>query len=119
MVCFNESFQPLTFEERAMLLGLSLPRAKFLAACSHFEGNKNENNRTDPIPYDPAVQIAEAYRIGLGLQDTADMMGMTVKAIKAHGYPFPRKSSFPNPSRGLACYNLFTPEPINPNVCNR
>ena len=110
--------KPLAFEERAEFLGLSLPRAKFLAACSHVEGNKGEMNRTDPIPYDPAVQVAEAHRIGLGLSDTAQMMGMTRNEIMAYGHFFPVRSAFAKPP-GLSTHNLFTPEPINPNVCNR
>ena len=108
----------LTFEERAALLGLSLPRARFLAACSHVEGNKDEDNRTDPIPYDPAILIAEAHRLGLGLRDTAEMMGMTKNEVIAFGLFFPTKSAYGKP-QGLSKYNLFTYEPIDPDVCFR
>lgn len=118
MVCSNESRRPLTFEERAAFLGLSLPRARFLAACSHYEGNKLAENRTDPIPYDPAVQIAEAYRIGLGLIDTAEMMGMTQAEVMSYGHLFPKLSAYPKPP-GLSTHNLFQPEPQDPDVCNR
>ena len=110
--------KPLTFEERSELLGLSLPRARFLAACSHMEGNKDAANRTDPIPYDPAVLIAEAHRIGLGLKDTADMMGMTKNEVIAFGLFFPPRSAYGKPP-GLCTYNLFPPEPIKPDVCFR
>ena len=108
----------LTFEERAALLGLSLPRARFLAACSHVEGNKDAANRTDPIPYDPRVQIAEAHRLGLGLADTAEMMGMTKNEVIAFGLFFPARSAYNKPP-GLSTYNLFPPEPIDPDVCFR
>ena len=110
--------QPLTFEERAELLGLSLPRARFLAACSHIEGNKGEDNKTDPIPYDPAVLIAEAHRIGLGLRDTAKMMDMTRNEVIGFGLFFRTKSAFNKPP-GMSTYNLFQPEPIKPDVCFR
>ena len=110
--------QPLTFEERAELLGLSLPRARFLAACSHVEGNKHESRRTDPIPYDDAILIAEAHRIGLGLRDTAKMMSMTRNEVIAFGLFFPPKSAFNKPP-GMSTYNLFQPEPIDPDVCFR
>ena len=84
--------KPLTFEERAELLGLSLPRARFLAA--------------------------EAHRIGLGLKDTADMMGMTRNEVIAFGLFFPTRSAYGKPP-GLCTYNLFPPEPIKPDVCFR
>ena len=108
----------LNFIERALLLRISFPRAEFLAACSHHEVSKNEENRSNVIPYDPAVQIREAHRLGLGLKDTADMMGMTIAEVAAHGLPFPAKTPFPRPPNATR-YNLFTPDPIDPNVCYR
>lgn len=108
----------LNFIERALLLRISFPRAEFLAGCSHHEVSKNEENRSNVIPYDPAVQIREAHRLGLGLKDTAEMMEMTVAEVTAYGLRFPAKTPFPKPPNG-ARYNLFTHEPIDPNVCYR
>jgi hypothetical protein len=108
----------LNFVERALLLRISFPRAEFLAACAHDQAAKNEENRNEVIPYDPAVQIHEALRLGLGLKDTAEMMGMTIADVAAHGLPFPARTRFPKPPNATR-YNLFTPDPINPNVCAR
>jgi hypothetical protein len=118
MVCLSESIKRQSFVDRAELLGLSLARAEFLAACSHTQVARNEANRTNLIPYDPAVLIREAFRIGIGLKDAAKMMEMTHAEVMAYGLPFPARSIAPAPCRGSE-YNLFLPEPIRPNVCYR
>ena len=83
MVCLSESIKRQSFVDRAELLGLSLARAEFLAACSHTQVDRNEANRTNLIPYDPAVLIREAFRIGIGLNDAAKMMEMTRAEVMA------------------------------------
>ena len=114
----RESLRQLDFIERAILLRIDPDRARFLASCSHDQGNFDKNNRTESIPYDPAVQIAEAYRLGIGLKDTAEMMDMTIEQVAAHGLPFPEKTAFSKPPNSTR-YNLLTPETIKPHVCFR
>jgi hypothetical protein len=118
MVCISETLKRQAFVARAELLGLSLARAEFLAACSHTQVAKLAANRSNVIPYDPAVQVREAFRIGIGFKDTARMMGMSSAELAAYGLPFPARSRFAPPVRGSG-YNLFPPEPIQPNVCRR
>ena len=118
MVCLSESLRRQAFVDRAELLGLSLARAEFLAACSHTQVARTEANRSNLIPYDPAVLIREAFRIGIGLDDTARMMRMSRAEVLAYGLPFPERSRIPAPVRG-SDYNLFLPEPIRPDVCYR
>ena len=117
MVCLSESLRRQAFAERAELLGLSLARAEFLAACSITETARAEANRQKVIPYDPGILIREAYRIGIGLNDTATMMDMTPAEVSAYGLPFPERSKFPPACRGG--HNLFLPEPVRSDVCFR
>lgn len=90
--------------------GIGYERARFLAACSHTQQGRNEENRDAYIPYDDAVLIREAFRLGIGLKDTADMMGMTNEQVASFGLNFPMKSSFDNKSRGGCTYNLLHPK---------
>lgn len=118
MVCLSETLKRQDFVARAELLGLSPARAEFLAACSHTQVAKLEANRSNLIPYDPAVLVREAFRIGIGFRDTARMMGMTADELKSYGLPFPKQSKYRPPVRGSG-YNLFPPETIRPDVCRR
>lgn len=108
MVCNNERARFLNFVERAIILGVSYERARFLASCAHGEEARIESNRTKVIPYDPAVQIKEAFRIGIGLKDTANMMQMSKQEIMSYGLPFSDNSAFKNPSRSSTVYNLLS-----------
>lgn len=117
MVCDNSRKRPLDIKERCEILGLSLARAHFLLACSK---DDTTHSRTGPaidrgqsIPYDPAVLIREAFRLGIGLKDTATMMEMTPEQVAAYGLPFRARSSFPPPPGQSKIYNLFPPEPNN------
>lgn len=118
MVCLSETLKRQAFVARAELLGLSLARAEFLSRCSYTQVAKLEANRSNLIPYDPAVLIREAFRIGIGFRDTARMMGMTAAELKSYGLPFPRRSKYRPPVRGTG-YTLFPPEPIRTDVCRR
>lgn len=117
MVCDNSPRRPLDIKERCEILGLSLARANFLLACSK---DDTTHSRTGPdidrgqsIPYDPGVLIREAFRLGIGLKDTAVMMEMTVEQVEAYGLPFRARSAFPPPPGQRKIYNLFPPEPEN------
>ena len=110
MVCVNESRRRLEFVERAQLLGISLPRAIFLAQCSHVPRAKERGRPACSIPYDPDVQLAEAARLGLSARDTAEMMGMALDAVLASGHPFPPRSNVRRPP-GQSSFCLFQAEP--------
>ena len=123
MVCDNFSSQPLGLKERCEILGISLARAQFLIACAREDvihtrsGRRIDRGQT--IPYDPGVQIREAFRLGIGLSDTAAMMGMSEVEILAYGLPFTKSSAYPPPWSGSPIYNLFPPEQIDPIKCFR
>lgn len=110
MVCFNETRRRLEFVERAQLLGISLPRAIFLASCAHVPRAKERGLPATSIPYDPDVQLAEAARLGLSARDTAEMMDMTLADVLASGHPFPPRSTVRRPP-GQSSFCLFQPEP--------
>jgi len=105
-------------KDRAELYGVQYDRALFLVACPHGESGKSECNRTNVIPYDPAVQIKEASRLGIGLEDAAFMMETTPHEVLSYGFPFNEFSTYPRNSMS-GPYNLFLYEPINPDVCFR
>lgn len=115
---YFERLLSLNFEEKAAFFRIDIERARFLAACPHGEYARTEANRTQVIPYDPAVQIKEAFRLGIGLSDTAQMMEMTETEVLSYGFPFPAQSRFPKTTNS-AQYNLLTPTEINPDVCQR
>lgn len=98
------------FIAHAVEHGIGYERARFLAACSHIQLAKNEENKDAYIPYDDAVLIREAFRLGIGLKDTAEMMGMTEQQVMSFGLNFPMKSSFQNKSRGRMKYSLLNPQ---------
>jgi hypothetical protein len=110
MVCINETRRRLEFVERAQLLGISLPRAIFLAQCSHVPRAKERGLPACSIPYDPDVQLAEAARLGLSARDTAEMMDLPYDVVVASGHPFPARSSVRRPP-GQSSFCLFQPEP--------
>lgn len=114
MVCDNSPRQPLDLQERCEILGISVARALFLMSCARndviFRRNGPVEDRGQSIPYDPAVQIREAFRLGIGLKDTAEMMEMTEEQVKAYGLPFPARSAFPAPPGSTKLYNLFQPD---------
>jgi len=115
---YFKRLQSLNFEEKAAFFRLDIERARFLAACPHGEYARLESNRTQVIPYDPAVQIKEAFRLGIGLSDTAQMMEMTEAEVMSYGLPFPAKSrQLKGTNSGQ--YNLLTPYEIDPDVCFR
>ena len=123
MVSDNFPRRPLDLQERCEILGLSLSRAHFLLACSKDDTTYSRTgpniDRGQSIPYDPAVQIREAFRLGIGLRDTARMMEMTVEQVEAYGLPFRARSAFPPPPGQSKIYNLFPPEPEDPLRCQR
>lgn len=117
MVSDNTHRRPLDLAERCEILGISIARAKFLIACAKDDTTFSRSgpviDRGQSIPYDPGVQIREAFRLGIGLKDTAEMMDMTVEQIASYGLPFPARSAFPPPPGQSKIYNLFPPEPNN------
>jgi hypothetical protein len=115
---YFERLKSLNFEEKAAFFRLDLERAKFLAACPHGEYARLESNRTQVIPYDPAIQIKEAFRLGIGLSDTAQMMEMTETEVMSYRLPFPAKSKLPKGTNSSQ-YNLMPQYEINPDVCFR
>jgi hypothetical protein len=115
---YFERLQSLNFDEKAAFFQIGIERARFLAACPHGEYARVEANRTQVIPYDPAIQIKEAFRLGIGLSDTAQMMEMTETEVLSYGLPFPTASRFPKTTNS-AQYNLLTPIEILPDVCQR
>lgn len=106
MVCDNNGKQPLSFEQRCEILGLSLARAKFLVSCAYNDKGKIQ-------PYDESIIVREAFRIGLGFADTARMMQFTNEKLLAFGIPFPKRSAYPPPPGPQKIYNLFPPEVKN------
>lgn len=115
MVCDNSSKRPLGLKERCEILGISLARADFLISCAHDDTGRGESgmDRGQTIPYDPGVQIKEAFRLGISLTDTSVMMGMTKQQVEAYGLPFRSRSAFPPPPGQSKTYNLFPPDPKN------
>jgi hypothetical protein len=113
MVCLLQEINKADFEERRVLLGLSVERAEFLAACSHNDagdGRPMHLNRLDKtIPYLDLPLLKEAHRLGIGLKDTADMFGWPVAKVESYGIPFRETSIIPK-TTGPRPYNLFLPE---------
>jgi hypothetical protein len=113
MVCLIQEINKADIEERRVLLGLSVERAEFLAACSHNdagEGRPMHLCRVEKtIPYLDLPLLKEAHRLGIGLKDTADMFGWTVEKVASYGIPF-RKTSIAPRTTGTRPYNLFPPE---------
>lgn len=111
MVCSHENPRRLNFIERAEILGISIERAIFLAACALNDDGKAKDGfssrRGLTIPYDDRVQLAEASRLGIGLADTAEMMGMTQEQVLSYGIPFKNKSTLPRPPGPGGIYNLL------------
>lgn len=119
MVCDNSQRRPLDLQERCEILGISVARAMFLISCAR---NDVTFSRTGPlvdrgqsIPYDPGVQIREAFRLGIGLKDTAEMMEMTPEQVQSYGLPFPARSAYPAPPGSTKLYNLFRPDSSDSN----
>ena len=114
MVSNNLPRRPLGFVQRCEILGISLARGYFLLACSKddttYSRTGNDIDRGQSIPYDPGVLVREAFRLGIGLGDTAKMMEMTVNEIRAYGLPFKQQSLFPPPANQKRIHNLFPPE---------
>lgn len=98
----------MDFVRRALILKIPFARAEFLASCSH-----ESNLPSDRIPYDQTVLLLEAFRMGIGLKDTAKMMGMKREELAAYGIPFPRRSKIPKPP-GFGSYNLLPTEHKTP-----
>ena len=109
MVCFTDASRRIDFIGRALLLKIPFERALFLASCSHY----NNRGRCD-IPYSDLPLIKEAYRLGIGFEDTAKMMGMTNEELAAYNIPFPEKSRLPKPP-GFGGYNLLTQDQYESN----
>lgn len=103
MVCDNNGNRILSFEERCEILGISPARAKFLIACEFHKKDKVQ-------PYDESVLVREAFRLGMGFRDTADMMGFTDEKLASFGVPFPKRSAFPPPPGPQKTYNLLAPD---------
>jgi hypothetical protein len=115
---YFERLKSLNFEAKAAFFRIEIDRARFLAACPHGEYARTEENRSQVIPYDPAVQIKEAFRLGIGLSDTAQMMEMTETEVLSYGLLFRTRSKIPKPGNSSQ-YNLLPIETIDPNVCQR
>ncbi|CAB4185024.1 hypothetical protein UFOVP1118_15 [uncultured Caudovirales phage] len=111
MVCSNENPRRFNFIERAEILGISIDRAMFLSACALNDDGKAKDGissrRGLTIKYDDRVQLAEASRLGIGLADTAEMMGMTQEQVLSYGIPFKKKSTLPRPPGPGGIYNLL------------
>jgi hypothetical protein len=114
MVCSFENLKRLNLKQRSFLLGVEWERAKFLATCSHHDPENPEQS----IPHNPMNQLLEAIRMGIGLRDTALMMGMKQTELKAMGLPFKWRSTMTRPS-GKGGYNLMSPVVNDPIKCNR
>jgi len=114
MVCSFENRKRLNLSQRASILGVEWERAKFLASCYH----RDPENPEQSIPHNPMNQLLEAIRMGIGLRDTALMMGMKQSELRAMGLPFKRKSTMQRPS-GKGGYNLMAPVVNDPIKCNR
>lgn len=113
MVCLLQEIKKADFEERRQLLGLTVERARFLAACSHNDDGTGKArfrcNTDQTIPYDDLPLLQEAHRLGIGLKDTAEMFGWTVAKVASYGIPFRQKTIIPR-TTGTRPYNLFQPE---------
>lgn len=120
----NYARRPVDDQEiirRGLLFGLSPARALFLASCSSIRDENHAHRRPIVlIPYDPAVQLREALRLGIGLYDAAEMMKMTVDEVRAYGIPFPEKSALRKPT-GRGIFSLFpwTPQGKKRNRASR
>ena len=114
MVCDKNGRRPLRLEERCLILGISLSRAKFLADCAHDDKGKSRDghssDRGQSIPYDEAVLVREAFRLGISFKDTARMMEMNHDTLSTFGLSFRSKSIHPAPAGPGRIYNLFPPE---------
>jgi|APGre2960657423_1045063.scaffolds.fasta_scaffold29107_3 hypothetical protein len=123
MVCSNNGKRPLFLEERCAILGISLARAKFLVSCSYDDrGNARDgisSDRGQSVPYDEAVLVREAFRLGIGFADTARLMQMSHERLSSFGLPFPVRSKYPPPPGPKKIYSLFPPQPIEPNRCSK
>jgi len=117
MVCDNSSRKgrpPIDLASRASILGLSYERALFLSRCAHSANlNRKDADQIIVVPYDVRVQLDEALRLGLGLDDVAEMMRDEVSKaqILSMGYRFPKKSRHPKIG-GRCLYSLFQWEPL-------
>ena len=105
----NERRRRLTFVERALILGIDLDRAHFLASCARGENARTVKNDGIYIPYDDNVQLREAARIGINAKDAARMMGIPLEDVLSRGIAFPAKTSHPLPE-GSYVHNLLLPE---------
>ena len=109
MVCFTDAHRKIDFIGRALIMKIPFDRAVFLASCPHSTPHGNIE-----IPYDEAVLIREAFRLGIGFDDTAEMMGLTHEALASYGIPFPKHSRLPKPP-GFGGYNLLTQDQYETN----
>jgi hypothetical protein len=105
----NERLRRLTFVERALVLGIDLDRAHFLASCARGENLRTVKNKGIFIPYDDNVQLREAARIGINAKDAAAMMGLPLAEVLSRGIVFPNKTTKPLPE-GSYFHNLFLQE---------
>ena len=114
MVCDNNGRRPLRLEERCFILGISLSRAKFLVSCSYDDkGTARDgisSDRGQSIPYDEAVLVREAFRLGISFADTARMLEMPHDKLASFGLPFRTRSAYPPPPGPQKVYNLFPPD---------
>jgi hypothetical protein len=109
MVCFADAHRKVDFIGRALILNIPFERALFLASCPH----TTPSGRVE-IPYDESVLINEAFRLGIGFEDTAEMMGMTYEQLASYGIPFEKQSRLPKPP-GFGGYNLLTQDQYETN----
>jgi len=106
----NEDKRVALFVSLASHYGIGYERALFLAMCAHEQNGKKLENRNDYIPYEPRIQIKEAFRLGIGLKDTAKMMGMTQRQVMSYGFNFSSKSAFRASRGNKTDHNLLNPE---------
>lgn len=109
MVCFADASRKIDFIGRALILKIPFDRALFLASCPHTTPSGGVE-----IPYDEGVLVREAFRLGIGFTDTAEMMGLTCEALAAYGIPFPSRSRLPKPP-GFGGFNLLTQDQYESN----
>lgn len=105
-----EEIRVAAFIAGAIDLGISLPRARFLAACSynHFSPTTSTVRRFT-VPYSDLPLIAEAARLGMTRTQAAQMMGMTYDQIGAFGIHFPIASTY-RMAPGMTTASLLAPE---------
>lgn len=105
-----EEIRVAAFIAGAIDLGISLPRARFLAACSYNSLSPTTSTvRRFTVPYSDLPLLAEAARLGMTRTQAAHMMGMTYEQIGAFGIQFPSASTY-RMAPGMNVPSLLAPD---------